>query len=120
MTFSNQNQPLSAMIYHFEIFLQNRKAIFDFLRNKFENLPIRSRKLVNVVSIDFFCNLIQVDAYLVQLIIHPFYQRKILLIQRYYLPAGLIKYLVSKKITHAAKLSTPDKIRESYLFLFTQ
>ena len=101
------------MIYHIEIFLQNRKAIFDFLCDKFENLPVRSRKLVNVVGIDFFGNLIQVDADLVQLIIHPFYQRKILLIQRYYLLAGLIKYLVTEKITHTTKLRAPDKIRET-------
>ena len=57
------------MIYHVENFLQNRKAIFDFLSNKFENIPVRTCKLVNVMGIDFFCNLIQVDANLIQLII---------------------------------------------------
>src|SRR5665647_947787 len=117
--FLDQNQPLPTMIYHVEKFLQNRKAIFDFLSNKFKNVPVRTCKLVNVMGIDFFGNLIQVDADLVQFVIHPFYLWNILLIQRYYLLSGLIKYLVTEKITHAAKLPVSDKIGESYLFLFT-
>ena len=72
------------------------------------------------MGIDFFGNPIQVDTNLVQFEIHPFYLWNVLLIQRYYLLSGLIKYLVTEKITHAANLPVSDKIGESYLFLFTQ
>ena len=42
------------------MFLQNRKTIFEFLKHLFENSPVVGDKLVNIVDIDLFGNLIQI------------------------------------------------------------
>jgi len=40
--------------------LQDRKTIFEFLKHLFENCPVVGCKLVNIVDIYFFGNLIQI------------------------------------------------------------